>query len=115
MIVSSLGHPLLPTSFSIPAPKTIHRSLLTVSLPDSLDLDPLSIDFVLDKRPRISWFPRLRFCGRCRNLEFTIQYDYEGRPPCSSVLLLQLVFCCGIVSLHKSVLTFFSGSSSFTV
>jgi len=22
-----------------------------------------------------SWFPRLCFCGHCRNLEFTIQYD----------------------------------------
>jgi len=34
--------------------------------------DPLLIDFVLDKRLWISWFPWLRFCGRCRNLEFTI-------------------------------------------
>ena len=37
----------------------------TVCLPDSLDLYPLSIDFVRDKRLWISWFPRLRFCGRC--------------------------------------------------
>src|SRR6218665_1506950 len=34
--------------------------------------DPLPIDFVLDKRLRISWFPRLLFRGRCRYLEFTI-------------------------------------------
>jgi len=38
----------------------------------TLDLDPLPNDFVLHKRLWISWFPRLRFCGRCRNLEFTI-------------------------------------------
>jgi len=38
------------------------------------DPDSLPIDFVLDKRLWMSWFPRLRFCGRCRNLElrFTI-------------------------------------------
>ena len=34
--------------------------------------DPLPIDFVLDKRLWISWFPQLRFCGCCRNLEITI-------------------------------------------
>jgi len=34
--------------------------------------DPLPIDFVLDQRLWISCFPRLRFYGRCRNLEFTI-------------------------------------------
>ena len=33
---------------------------------------PLPIDFVLVKRLWINWFPRLRFCGRCRNLEFVI-------------------------------------------
>ena len=33
---------------------------------------PLPIDFVLVKRLWISWFLRLRFCGRSRNLEFTI-------------------------------------------
>ena len=26
---------------------------------------------------RISWLPRLRFCGRCRNIEF---YDYDTHP-----------------------------------
>jgi len=30
----------------------------------------------------------------------------QGRPPRSSVLLLQLVLCCGIVTLQKSVLKF---------
>jgi len=39
---------------------------------DSLDLDPLPIDYVLVKRLGISWFPQLHFCGRCRNLELTI-------------------------------------------
>ena len=32
--------------------------------------DPLPFDFVLDKRLWISWFLRLLFCGRFRNLEF---------------------------------------------
>jgi len=50
---------------------TIASACQTVCLSDSLDLDPLPIDFVLVKRMWISWFPRLRFCGRCRNLEFT--------------------------------------------
>src|SRR6218665_3815753 len=28
--------------------------------------------FCFGKRLWISWFPQLRFCGRCRNLEITI-------------------------------------------
>ena len=67
-----LIHPLLPTSIPVSTPNTIHHSRLTVCPPDS-ESDPLPIDFVLDKRLMwISWFPRLRFCGLCRNLEFTI-------------------------------------------
>ena len=43
------------------------------SLPIVVSLsDPLPVDFVLDKRLIIRWFPRLRFCGRCRNLEFMV-------------------------------------------
>ena len=34
--------------------------------------DPLPIGFVLGKRLWVSWFPRPRFCGRCRNIEFTM-------------------------------------------
>jgi len=34
--------------------------------------DPLPIDFVLDKRLWISWFPRFRYCGRRRNFKFRI-------------------------------------------
>ena len=56
------------TSLPVSTPNTIHHSRLTVCLPDSLDLD----HFVLVKRLWISWFPRLRFRGRSRNLEFTI-------------------------------------------
>ena len=37
-----------------------------------LSLSSLPIDIVLAKRPWISCFPRLCFCGRCRNLEITI-------------------------------------------
>jgi len=40
--------------------------------------DPLPINFVLDKHPWMSWFPRLRFCGRCRNIEFTITITSYG-------------------------------------
>ena len=40
----SLATPLVST------PNTIHHNRLTVCLPDSLDLDPLPIDFVLVKR-----------------------------------------------------------------
>jgi len=32
----------------------------------------LPIDFVLVKSLWICWFPRLRFCGRCERLGFTI-------------------------------------------
>src|SRR6218665_3000547 len=57
--------------------------LLAVStLPSgSLDLDTLPIDFLLVKPLCISWFPRLRFCRRCRNLEFTMTIKIS---PCSA-------------------------------
>ena len=42
-------------------------------LSDSLDLDPLPIDFVLAKRLLISWFPRLRLC----EVGVSRVYDYE--------------------------------------
>ena len=65
-----LTHPL-PTSLPVSTLNTIHHGSRTVCLPDS-GSDPLPSDFVLDKRLWISWFPRFRFFGRCRNLEFTI-------------------------------------------
>jgi len=49
----------------------IHHSRLTVCLTVS-GSDPLPIDFISDNRLWLSWFLRLRFSGRCRNLEFTI-------------------------------------------
>jgi len=62
---------LLPHSPSqLQIPSTI-AVWLPSCLPDS-GSDPLPIDFILDWRLRISWFPRLRFCERCRNLEFTL-------------------------------------------
>jgi len=48
-----------PDILPISTPSTILHSRLTVCLPDSLDLDPLPIDFVLVKRLWISWFLRL--------------------------------------------------------
>jgi len=63
-----LPHRSLPVS----TPNTTLQRTLIVLLFDSLDLDPcLSILFWFN-RLIISWFPRLRFWGRCRNLEFTI-------------------------------------------
>src|SRR6218665_2629614 len=50
---------------------------LTVCLPDSLDLDPMPIDFVLFKHLSISWFLRFHFCERCRNQEFTITHPFH--------------------------------------
>ena len=67
-----LNPTLLPAYLAVSTPNTIHLSRLPVCLPDSLDFDPLPIDFVLIERLWISWFPRLRFCGRCRSFEFTI-------------------------------------------
>ena len=62
---------LLPHSPSqLQIPSTI-AVWLSSCLPDS-GSDPLPIDFILDWRLWISWFPRLRFCERCRNLEFTL-------------------------------------------
>ena len=72
-----LIHLLLPTSLpsQFQTPSTI--AVWLFCLPDSLDLT-LPIDFVLDKRLWKSWwFPWPRFCGRCRNLEFTTTI----RPP----------------------------------
>ena len=57
----------------VSTPNTIHHNRLTVCLPSWLSGSwPLHIDFVLVKRLWISWFLRLRFCGRFRNQEFTI-------------------------------------------
>jgi len=66
---SILIHRLPHTSLPISTPNTIHHSHLNVCLPD---FDHLPIDFVLVKHLWISWFPRLRFCLRFRNLEFRI-------------------------------------------
>src|SRR6218665_925406 len=70
-----LIHHLLPSSLPVSTPSTVYHSRLTVCLPDS-GFDPLPIDFVWNKRLWIIWFPRLHFCGRCRNLEFTITIPY---------------------------------------
>src|SRR6218665_937898 len=64
--------PFIHTSLPVSTPNTIQRSHLAVCLPDSLDLTRCLSILVLDKRLKISWFPRLCFCGRCKNLEFTI-------------------------------------------
>ena len=61
----SSSSPYLPTHLN-----SKHHSHHTVCLLDSVDLTHyLSI---LDKHLWKSWFPRLGFCGRCRNHEFTI-------------------------------------------
>ena len=65
--------------FSLPpSPSQLQTSsTLAVSLSAWLSgSDPLPIDFVLDKRLWINWFPRLCFCGHCINLDFTITLLY---------------------------------------
>jgi len=78
-----LNPTLLPAYLSVSTPNTIHLSRLPVCLPDSLDFDPLPIDFVFIERLWISWFPRLRFCGRCRSYEFTITITITLKRPLS--------------------------------
>jgi len=68
-------HLLTHASLPFSNPNIIHHNRLTVCLPDSLDLDLLSIYFVMAKNLWISWFPQLHFCRCCRNLEVTITID----------------------------------------
>ena len=65
-----------PDSFSTANLPTSHLNSKHHPLSGS---DPLPIDLVLDKRVWISWFPRLYFCGRCRNLEFTIYTESQSK------------------------------------
>ena len=68
-----------PDSFSSPylppvsTQNTIQNTVWLSTCPTPWIFDPLPIDFLLDKRMWISWFPWLRLCGHCRNLEFTIR------------------------------------------
>jgi len=55
----------------------IYHSRMTIFLPDSLDRNPLPINFVFVKRQRIRWFPRLCFCGRCRKEFWVYDNDYD--------------------------------------
>src|SRR6218665_3449069 len=55
------------SSLASSALNTSHLSRQTVCLLDSLDLEPLTIDLSCFEYRLISWFLRLRFCGRCRN------------------------------------------------
>ena len=90
----NLIHPHPHTSLPASIPNTIHHSCLTVCLPHSQGLEPLLINFVLIKRLWISWFPRFRFCGRCRNLEFTITITSAYIP------IIRHSFCsCGVSRL----------------
>ena len=58
------------TALLVSTPNTIYRSRLTACL--ILWILTPAYWFVLVKRLFINWFPRLRFCGRSINLEFTI-------------------------------------------
>ena len=53
--------------------------------------------FYLVRRLSISWFSRFCFCGRCRNLEFTIT--------------ITIVHACMIVWIHAQKCCFCKGSS----
>ena len=68
----SSAMPILINSFPLTS-ELQTPSTIDVRLSDCLPLwRPAVYRFVLVKLLRISWFPRLRFCGRCGNLEFTI-------------------------------------------
>jgi len=73
----------------VSTPNTIHQSRLIVWLSGFY---PLPIHFVLDKLLWISWFPRLCFCGRCRNLEIAIKISY--------LAYLSPTLCCIVTALH---------------
>jgi len=72
---------IIPISdlFSSPLPfvVSLHLSLAPssrLSPPYAISTSwPHASDSVLVKRLWISWFPQLHFCGRCRNLKFTIR------------------------------------------
>ena len=67
-----LIHPLPHASLPVSTPNITHHSRLTACLTLWI-LTPLHFDFVLVKQMWINWIPRpITFCGRCRNLEFTI-------------------------------------------
>ena len=75
-----------PTFLPVSIPNTIHHSRLTFCLPDS-GSDPLPIDFILDKRRRISWFPRLRFCGRIYSASSSGTTQKRSQPQRGRIML----------------------------
>jgi len=80
MLLFSISHPESSSFPCLPphlSSNTIHH--LTVYLPDSLDFDPLPIDFVMVKRLWISWFPQLCSCGLCRNLEIMTTISWTAK------------------------------------
>ena len=67
-------HPFLTTT-QLQTPLAI--AFLPACLPDCLHLTLCLSILFLDECLWISWFPLLRFCGRCRYIDFTITiYDF---------------------------------------
>ena len=85
------------TSLPVSTLNTIHHSRLTVC--QALRIWPAAYRFCFDKRLWISWFPRLRFCGHSRNLEFTITIS-KG---------LGLIF---VITVRPTYITVFVGLDS---
>jgi len=78
--------PLPPSPSQLQTPSTIDVSLSTC-----LTLWFLTSSYrFLVKHPWISWFPRLNFCGRCRNLEFTASHRLFALSVYRSSSLLRL-------------------------
>ena len=88
----SSSSPCLPPVLT---PNFIHHSRLIVCLHDSLDLDPLPIDFALVKHLWISWLSWLCFFKRCWNLEFMIMIMLEV-PPYKFAIAITLAGCLQI-------------------
>ena len=66
-----IQHFFLSTSPSQHQTPSTWAACLSAYLTDSLDF-ALCLYFVLIESLWISWFPCLRFCGRCRSFQFTI-------------------------------------------
>src|SRR6218665_2204376 len=65
--------------------------------------------FVLIKRLRISWFLRHRFCGRSRNLEFTIidvAVTFSSNPWYMRLRSVDVCIMCSVIVLVYAVIYF---------
>ena len=95
-----LLHPLPHTSLPISTPNTI-----AIWLSGSLST---AYRFVLVKLVWISWFPQLRFCRHCRNLEFTIMKLNSLDKTALQWFLCSILQQCARVIRHNQRILMFS-------